>query len=161
MNMKKELLAKIEKNSRIDLKELAVILGVAEIDVVNTLQELQDSGVICGYHTLINWDHTSEEKVTALIDYNNNVVHDSVMLAKHLGETLRAVRVDTSKSLIDHYFDDKDTSGFDPHGVCKELIFALRKALDDNGFNFVKIIVSSSSYLCWEVLLPLAAVDAG
>lgn len=85
-----------------------------------------------------------DEKVTALIDYNNNVVHDSVMLAKHLGETLRAVRVDTSKSLIDHYFDDKDTSGFDPHGVCKELIFALRKALDDNGFNFVKIIVSSS-----------------
>lgn len=84
------------------------------------------------------------EKVTALIDYNNNVVHDSIMLAKHLGEELRAVRVDTSKSLIDHYFDDKDTSGFDPHGVCKELIFALRKALDDNGFNFVKIIVSSS-----------------
>lgn len=85
-----------------------------------------------------------DEKVTALIDYNNNVVHDSIMLAKHLGENLRAVRVDTSKSLIDHYFDDKDTSGFDPHGVCKELIFALRKALDNNGFNFVKIIVSSS-----------------
>ena len=84
------------------------------------------------------------EQVTALIDYHNNVVHDSVMLAKHLGKTLRAVRVDTSKALIDHYFDDKDTSGFDPHGVCKELIFALRKALDDNGFQHVKIIVSSS-----------------
>ena len=84
------------------------------------------------------------EQVTALIDYHNNVVHDSVMLARHLGKTLRAVRVDTSKSLIDHYFDDKDTSGFDPHGVCKELIFALRKALDDEGFNHVKIIVSSS-----------------
>ena len=84
------------------------------------------------------------EQVTALIDYHNNVVHDSLMLARHLGKTLRAVRVDTSKSLIDHYFDDKDTSGFDPHGVCKELIFALRKALDDEGFKWVKIIVSSS-----------------
>lgn len=84
------------------------------------------------------------EKVTALIDYNNNVVHDAVMLAKHLGDKLNAVRVDTSAALIDHYFDDKDTSGFNPHGVCKELIFALRKALDDNGFNFVKIVVSSS-----------------
>ena len=84
------------------------------------------------------------EQVTALIDYHNNVVHDSLILARHLGKTLRAVRVDTSKSLIDHYFDDKDTSGFDPHGVCKELIFALRKALDDEGFNHVKIIVSSS-----------------
>ncbi|MBR0033691.1 MAG: nicotinate phosphoribosyltransferase [Bacilli bacterium] len=84
------------------------------------------------------------EQVTALIDYHNNVVHDSLILARHLGKTLRAVRVDTSKALIDHYFDDKDTSGFDPHGVCKELIFALRKALDDEGFNWVKIIVSSS-----------------
>ncbi|HAS56338.1 MAG TPA: nicotinate phosphoribosyltransferase [Firmicutes bacterium] len=83
------------------------------------------------------------EKVTALIDYHNNVTVDAVNLARHLGTKLKAVRVDTSKSLIDHYFDDKDTSGFDPHGVCKELIFALRKALDDNGFNFVQIVVSS------------------
>ena len=84
------------------------------------------------------------EKVTALIDYNNNVVRDSLMLAGHLGETLAAVRVDTSKALIDHYFDDKDTSGFDPHGVCKELIFALREELDKAGYTWVKIIVSSS-----------------
>ncbi len=83
------------------------------------------------------------EKVTALIDYNNNVVRDSLLLASHLKEDLNAVRVDTSKSLIDHYFDDKDTSGFDPHGVCKELIFALREELDKAGFPYVKIIVSS------------------
>ena len=84
------------------------------------------------------------EQVTALIDYNNDVITDSLLLANHLGPVLRAVRVDTSKSLIDHYFDDKDTSKFDPHGVCKELIFALRDALDQNGFDYVKIIVSSS-----------------
>ncbi|MCR4879894.1 MAG: nicotinate phosphoribosyltransferase [Bacilli bacterium] len=83
------------------------------------------------------------EKVTALIDYHNNVIRDSLILARHLGDKLKAVRVDTSKSLIDHYFDDKDTSGFDPHGVCKELIFALRDALDKEGFNFVNIVVSS------------------
>lgn len=84
-----------------------------------------------------------DEKVTALIDYHNNVVEDSLKIARHLQHKLNAVRVDTSKALIDHYFDDKDTSSFDPHGVCKELIFALRKALDDEGFNYVKIIVSS------------------
>lgn len=83
------------------------------------------------------------EKVTALIDYHNNVVEDSLLIARHLKDKLKSVRVDTSKSLIDHYFDDKDTSGFDPHGVCKELIFALREALDKEGFNYVKIIVSS------------------
>ena len=36
--MREELLKIIEKNSRIDLKELAVILGVEEIDVVNEMQ---------------------------------------------------------------------------------------------------------------------------
>ena len=84
-----------------------------------------------------------EEKVTALIDYHNNVVRDSLILAKHLGPKLKAVRVDTSKALIYHYFDDKDTSGFDPHGVCKELIFALRNELDKAGYNYVNIVVSS------------------
>ncbi|HPS19138.1 MAG TPA: nicotinate phosphoribosyltransferase, partial [Bacilli bacterium] len=84
------------------------------------------------------------DNVTALIDYHNNVVRDSLILARHLGKRLSAVRIDTSKSLIDHYFDDKDISGFDPHGVCKELVFALRKALDEEGFDYVRIIVSSS-----------------
>lgn len=39
--MREELLAIVEKNSRIDLKELAVILGVEEIDVVNELAALE------------------------------------------------------------------------------------------------------------------------
>jgi nicotinate phosphoribosyltransferase len=85
-----------------------------------------------------------DQPVTALIDYNNNVTVDAVTLAKHLGHKLKAIRVDTSLSMVDHYFDDKDTSGFNPHGVCKQLIYALRKILDEAGFSFVKIIVSSS-----------------
>ncbi len=66
--MREELLSLIETNSRIDLKELAVILGVEEIDVVNELAALEKEGIICGYHTLIDWDKTSLEKVTALIE---------------------------------------------------------------------------------------------
>lgn len=66
--MREELLTVIEKNSRIDLKELAVILGVTEIDVVNELAALEAEGVICGYHTLIDWEKTSNEKVSALIE---------------------------------------------------------------------------------------------
>lgn len=83
------------------------------------------------------------EKVTALVDYHNNCVRDAVLVAKHLGERLEAVRLDTSRALIDHYFDDQDTSSFDAHGVCKELVFATREALDQAGFKHVKIIVSS------------------
>ena len=66
--MREELLSIIEKNSRIDLKELAVRLDKEEIDIVNELQKLEEERVICGYHTLINWEKTSIEKVTALIE---------------------------------------------------------------------------------------------
>lgn len=66
--MREELLSIIEKNSRIDLKELAVILGAEEIDVVNELEAMEKEGIICGYHTLINWEKTSLEKVNALIE---------------------------------------------------------------------------------------------
>ena len=66
--MREELLSIIEKNSRIDLKELAVLLGAEEIDVANELAKLEAEGVICGYHTLIDWEKTSIEMVTALIE---------------------------------------------------------------------------------------------
>ena len=66
--MREQLLSIIEKNSRIDLKELAVMLGRDEIDVVNELQKLEEEKIICGYHTLINWEKTSIEKVIALIE---------------------------------------------------------------------------------------------
>lgn len=66
--MREALLKVIEKNSRMDLKELAVILGVDELDVVNELSKLEKEGIICGYHTLINWEKTDLEKVSALIE---------------------------------------------------------------------------------------------
>ena len=66
--MKEELLSIIEKNSRIGLKDLSAMLGVEEIDVANQILQLEKDGVICGYHTLINWEKTSLEKVTALIE---------------------------------------------------------------------------------------------
>lgn len=66
--MREKILGIIEKNSRVDVKELAVILGVEEIDVVNEMAAMEAEGVICGYHTLIDWEKTSLEKVTALIE---------------------------------------------------------------------------------------------
>lgn len=88
------------------------------------------------------------EKVTALIDYNNDVITDSLRLAHHLKEKLHAVRVDTSLSLTDCYFaqfDELTKKKMGPiNGVSAPLIVALRKALDQEGFNHVKIICSSS-----------------
>lgn len=66
--MREELLSIIEKNSRIGLKDLAVMLGREEIEVANELEALKNEGIICGYHTLIDWEKTSIEKVKALIE---------------------------------------------------------------------------------------------
>ncbi len=66
--MREELLSIIEKNSRIGLDELAVLLGVKEADVLAEFEALEKEGIICGYHTLIDWDKTSIEKVMALIE---------------------------------------------------------------------------------------------
>lgn len=66
--MREQILSIIEKNSRVDIKELAVILGMPEIDVANELKKMEEEGVICGYHTLIDWEKTSIDKVTALIE---------------------------------------------------------------------------------------------
>ena len=66
--MREKILQVIEKNSRIDMKELAIILGCEEIDVANEIAKMEEEGVICGYHTLIDWEKTSLDKVSALIE---------------------------------------------------------------------------------------------
>lgn len=68
MIMREKILTFIEKNSRIDLKELAVMLGVDEEKVVNELQTMEEEHVICGYHTIIDWDKVGIEKVSAMIE---------------------------------------------------------------------------------------------
>lgn len=66
--MREKILAVIEKNSRIDIKDLALLLGEPEAAIANEIAEMEKEKIICGYHTLINWDNTGEEKVTALIE---------------------------------------------------------------------------------------------
>ena len=66
--MREELLSIIEKNSRIGINELAVLLGKEEIEIANEIKKLEEEHIICGYHTLIDWEKTSIEKVSAIIE---------------------------------------------------------------------------------------------
>ena len=75
--MREKILTFIEKNSRIDLKELAVVLGVEEAVVMNELEAMEKENIICGYHTLINWDKAGVEMVTALIEVRVTPQRDS------------------------------------------------------------------------------------
>ena len=66
--MREEILRLIEKNSRIDFHDMAILLGAKEAEVANAIADMEKEGVICGYYTLIDWDKTNDEKVTALIE---------------------------------------------------------------------------------------------
>ena len=66
--MRTTILKYIEKNSRVDLGELAVLLGTDEVTVANEITQMEKEKIICGYHTLIDWDKVGMEKVTALIE---------------------------------------------------------------------------------------------
>lgn len=66
--MRERILEMIEKNSRINLKDLAVMLGTDEAMVMNELADMEKENIICGYHTMINWDKTSLERVNAIIE---------------------------------------------------------------------------------------------
>ena len=74
--LRDELLRLIRNNSRIELKDLAVMLGAEETAVANEIADLEKEGIICGYYTLINWDNTNEEMVDALIEVNVNTQRD-------------------------------------------------------------------------------------
>ncbi len=66
--MREEILKLIEKNSRLDAKDIAAMLGTDESAVSEELKAMEKEHIICGYHTMINWDKMTDERVTALIE---------------------------------------------------------------------------------------------
>src|SRR5690625_158346 len=85
-----------------------------------------------------------DDDLMALVDYNNDVITDSLKVARAFNSKLKSVRLDTSNTLVDkHFIRNPHLMGtFDPRGVNPELIFALRDALDKEGFHDVKIVAS-------------------
>lgn len=63
-----KLLKAIESNARFETVDLAKMLNETEDNVKKTIKELEDKKVICGYHTIINYDKTNSEEVTAVIE---------------------------------------------------------------------------------------------
>lgn len=66
--MRTKILNLIEKNSKLEIKDIAALLGEEEVDVAKEIEAMEKEQIICGYHTMINWDGTEEERVTALIE---------------------------------------------------------------------------------------------
>lgn len=62
------LLKVLENDPRILVRDLADILNETENNVLEVKRRLEKEKVICGYHTVINWDKTNHDKVQAIIE---------------------------------------------------------------------------------------------
>ena len=79
--------------------------------------------------------------VVVLVDFENDSVRTSLEVARALGPRLWGVRLDTSETLADRSLWD-ELGDFKPTGVNERLVRKVRSALDDAGFDEVRIVVS-------------------
>ena len=62
-----EILEILEKNFRYTDEQIAVMAGKTVEEVREAIQDYEEKSIIAGYTTLINWENTGKEVVTALI----------------------------------------------------------------------------------------------
>jgi nicotinate phosphoribosyltransferase len=79
--------------------------------------------------------------IVVLVDFENDSVRTSLEVARALKDKLWGVRLDTSGQLVDHALWN-EMGDFDPRGVNDRLVRKVREALDRDGFEHVKIVVS-------------------
>jgi nicotinate phosphoribosyltransferase len=79
--------------------------------------------------------------ITVLVDFENNSVETALEVARALGPRLWGVRLDTSEMLVDRSLWE-ELGDFKPTGVNERLVRKVRDALDEDGFEHVKIVVS-------------------
>jgi len=84
---------------------------------------------------------TPDTNVTVLVDFENNSVETALAVARALGDRLWGVRLDTSENLVDRSLW-AELGDFRPNGVNERLVRKVRDALDSDGFERVKIVVS-------------------
>ena len=66
--MMEEILEILEQNSRYTDEQIAVMTGKTGEEVREAIQDYEERSIIAGYTTLINWENTGHETVTALIE---------------------------------------------------------------------------------------------
>jgi nicotinate phosphoribosyltransferase len=80
-------------------------------------------------------------RLISLVDFHNDCVRTSLEVAEGLGDRLYGVRLDTSEMLVDRSLW-QEMGQFRPTGVNPQLVWNVRRALDEGGHRKVKIFVS-------------------
>jgi nicotinate phosphoribosyltransferase len=83
----------------------------------------------------------SNVALITLVDFDNDCVGTSLKVARALGSRLYGVRLDTAETLVDQSIVPQ-MGAFKPTGVNPRLVRNVREALDREGFQQVKIVVS-------------------
>jgi nicotinate phosphoribosyltransferase len=83
----------------------------------------------------------AEMNITVLVDWENDSVRTALEVASALGPKLWGVRLDTSETLVDRSLFE-EMGGFKPTGVNPRLVENVRFALDQAGFEKVRIVAS-------------------
>ena len=63
-----ELLSTIEKNSKLSTVQISTMLEKDVAIIEKTIKDLEKENIILGYTTIINWEKTNKESVTAFIE---------------------------------------------------------------------------------------------
>jgi nicotinate phosphoribosyltransferase len=85
--------------------------------------------------------HVPDVPLIALVDFANDSVATSLACARAFGERLWGVRLDTSSTMVDRALWP-EMGDFRPTGVNQRLVEKVRQALDAEGFQHVRVIVS-------------------
>lgn len=72
MELKNKILKLIESNSKITNSELSAMLDIDINEVTRLISEMEADKIICGYATLIDWDKTDNQNVSAMIELKIN-----------------------------------------------------------------------------------------
>lgn len=63
-----EILKILEKNGRYSEEQIAVMTGKSVEEVKEAIKKYEEEDVIVGYTTLVNWEKTKDESITAMIE---------------------------------------------------------------------------------------------
>ena len=66
--MREQILELLAKDNKLTVSDLSLQLNVTEDAVAAEIKAMQNDGIICGQTTLINWEKTSRDYLTALIE---------------------------------------------------------------------------------------------
>ena len=66
--MKNEILKLLENDARLTEEQMAVMLDIPLTEIKSIIAELEANGTILGYKTVVDWEKTDRESVTAMID---------------------------------------------------------------------------------------------